>query len=777
MAFHKSCLARLLSLVAFLSSGAILSGANLMVTNTNDSGAGSLRQAILDANAGAGGDSIEFNIPGAGPFVITPQPPGLPAILKPTTVDGGTQPGYAGTPIIEIANFAGSGLKLQGGSSSVLALVIRGMNTGISMESSNNHVAGCYVGTDVTGTIVAANGTGIEVQSGTTGNVIGGSVVAFRNVISGNTAGIALVNAANAVIQGNYIGTTADGTAPLGNSQGILATATTNLVVGGSDAGEGNVIAASSLEGIYLTSGSGALIQGNRIGTNVAGSEALGNNVGISASSHAGLVIGGNFNNGEGNLISGNTHQAVLLASVGAVVKGNTIGLDVTGQLLLGNGTGIEMDVTATDCVIGSITNGEGNAIAWNGVGIYNYGVRNSIRGNPIFFNGSIGIDNDPAGVTPNDPLDADTGANELQNFPFVSSVDYGTTSLTVHGILQSTPNVTFDLDFYESPSCTPHPRDLLQSAYYIGSTQVTTDGSGNVNFDTLLSDPNAAAMPIITVTATDPSGNTSEFSQAVIYASTPRSGPPAGGVTVTLTGTHFVSGASVTFGGVPGTNVMFTNDTSMTAVAPALPAATVNDIVVTNNDGTAGTLKKAWIVDFLDVPPSQQFYTWVTTLVSNAITVGVGGGNYGVSNPTLRQQMAVFLLKGRHGLCYVPPACTGIFGDVPCPSTFANWIEALAAEGITGGCGGGDYCPTNPVRRDQMAVFLLKAEHGSAYVPPACLGIFADVSCPSQFANWIEQLSHEGITGGCGGGNYCPQNPNTRGQMAVFLVKTFGLQ
>ncbi|HYX19802.1 MAG TPA: S-layer homology domain-containing protein [Thermoanaerobaculia bacterium] len=769
-------LRRALALIAaFLAPGVVT--ATLTVTNTNDSGAGSLRQAILDANAGAGSDTIVFNISGGGPYVITPLAPGLPAVLKPTTIDGTTQPGYAGTPIIEIANFSGTGLKLQVSGSTVRGLVVRGFNTGISMESDDNHVEGCYVGTDVTGTIVAANGTGIIVQSGTVGNTIGGSTAAQRNLISGNTAGIALVNASNAVIQGNYIGTTADGTAPFGNSQGILATATTDLVVGGSGAGEGNVIAASANEGIFLTGGSGALVQGNRIGTNAAGSEALGNNVGVSASGHTGLVLGGNFNAGEGNLISGNTQQAVLLSSVGATVKGNTIGLDLTGQQLLGNGTGIQMNVAATDCVIGSITDGEGNAIAWNGTGIYNYGVRNSIRGNPIFFNGSIGIDNDPAGVTPNDPLDADSGANMLQNFPFVSSVDYGTTNLTVHGILQSTPNVTFDLDFYESPSCTPHPRDLLQSAYYIGSTQVTTDGSGNVNFDTLLSDPNAASMPIITVTATDPSGNTSEFSQNVIYASSPRSGPPAGGVTVTLTGVHFVAGASVTFGGVPGTNVTFNNVTSMTADAPALPAATVNDIVVTNTDGTAGTLKKAWIVDFLDVPPSQQFYTWVTTLVSNAITVGVGGGNYGVADPTLRQQMAVFLLKGRHGICYVPPPCTGVFGDVLCPSTFANWIEALAAEGITGGCGGGNYCPVNPVRRDQMAVFLLKAEHGSAYVPPACLGIFGDVPCPSQFANWIEQLSHEGITGGCGGGNYCPQNPNTRGQMAVFLVKTFGLQ
>jgi hypothetical protein len=125
-----------------------------------------------------------------------------------------------------------------------------------------------------------------------------------------------------------------------------------------------------------------------------------------------------------------------------------------------------------------------------------------------------------------------------------------------------------------------------------------------------------------------------------------------------------------------------------------------------------------------------------------------------------------------------VPPACAGVFPDVPCPSTFANWVEQLAAEGITGGCGGGNYCPTSAVTRAQMAVFLLKTEHGSGYTPPACAGVFGDVACPSVFADWIERLYAENVTGGCSSSPllYCPSSANTRGQMAVFLSKTFGL-
>jgi hypothetical protein len=179
----------------------------------------------------------------------------------------------------------------------------------------------------------------------------------------------------------------------------------------------------------------------------------------------------------------------------------------------------------------------------------------------------------------------------------------------------------------------------------------------------------------------------------------------------------------------------------------------------------------------FADVPRVHSFYAFIENIFHNGITSGCAAGTYCPGNDVTRGQMAVFILKAEHGASYVPPACSGIFADVLCPSQFADWIEQLSAEGITGGCGGGNYCPSNSVTRAQMAVFLLKGEHGSAYVPPVCAGIFTDVPCPSGFAvDWIERLFNEGVTGGCGVGIYCPSNPNTRGQMAVFLVKTFGL-
>jgi len=130
-------------------------------------------------------------------------------------------------------------------------------------------------------------------------------------------------------------------------------------------------------------------------------------------------------------------------------------------------------------------------------------------------------------------------------------------------------------------------------------------------------------------------------------------------------------------------------------------------------------------------------------------------------------------------GAAYIPPAATGlIFADVPLSYWAVNWIEKLFWDGITSGCGIFPlvYCPEDPVTRAQMAIFLLRAKHGATYTPPPATGLFWDVPTTYWAANWIEQLSAEGITSGCGGGNYCPDNNVSRAEMAVFLVRTFNL-
>lgn len=184
----------------------------------------------------------------------------------------------------------------------------------------------------------------------------------------------------------------------------------------------------------------------------------------------------------------------------------------------------------------------------------------------------------------------------------------------------------------------------------------------------------------------------------------------------------------------------------------------------------------------FADVSVSYWAFAWIERLYAAGITGGCTTGpiRYCPEATVTRDQMAVFLLKGIHGPSYGPPAVGGDtgFGDVPPSHWAAAWIKQLAVEGITGGCGNGNYCPVGAVTRDQMAVFLLKAKYGRSYSPPPVGGGtgFGDVPPNYWAAAWIKQLAAEGITGGCGNGNYCPGTPVTRAQMAVFLVKTFNL-
>jgi cysteine-rich repeat protein len=196
-----------------------------------------------------------------------------------------------------------------------------------------------------------------------------------------------------------------------------------------------------------------------------------------------------------------------------------------------------------------------------------------------------------------------------------------------------------------------------------------------------------------------------------------------------------------------------------------------------------SGTIK-AWDFpignSFVDVTvAANPYYKFIETLLHNGVTTGCGGNLYCPTNAVTREQMSVFLLVSKDGEGYNPPACvTPTFNDVPCASPFSKWIEELADRGVTTGCGNGNYCPTSPVTRDQMAVFLLVTEEGSGYNPPACVTpMFNDVPCANGFSKWINELVNRGITAGCGGGNYCPSQAVTRQQMAVFLTATFGLK
>ena len=146
-----------------------------------------------------------------------------------------------------------------------------------------------------------------------------------------------------------------------------------------------------------------------------------------------------------------------------------------------------------------------------------------------------------------------------------------------------------------------------------------------------------------------------------------------------------------------------------------------------------------------------------------------------------MRGQMAVFLLRSKDGGDHQPPPCTvPTFGDVPCSHMFAAWIEELFSREVTTGCSANPplYCPESAVTRGQMAVFLLRMLMGSSYTPPACQGLFADLPCTDAFATWAEDLFERGVTSGCSANplRYCPDNAVTRAQMAVFLVRTFGL-
>jgi glucose/arabinose dehydrogenase len=253
----------------------------------------------------------------------------------------------------------------------------------------------------------------------------------------------------------------------------------------------------------------------------------------------------------------------------------------------------------------------------------------------------------------------------------------------------------------------------------------------------------------------------------------------------LTVNGTGFVEGSTVRWNGANRATT-FVSGTTLTAAISAADIATSGTASVavftpSPGGGTSNSLILNINTTFLDVPGSYFAYAYIEAVFNAGVTAGCDVRLFCPAAGATRAQMAVFLLKASQGSSYTPPSCTGhVFNDVPCSGgTFDPWVEDLAGRGITGGCQVSPplYCPGATVTRAQMSVFLLKTEHGSSYVPPACVpGAFGDVACPSPFADWIEQLATEGVTAGCGNGDYCPASPVTRAQMAVFLVKTFNI-
>ncbi len=280
-----------------------------------------------------------------------------------------------------------------------------------------------------------------------------------------------------------------------------------------------------------------------------------------------------------------------------------------------------------------------------------------------------------------------------------------------------------------------------------------------------------------------NPSPSLSSVAPSAVIAADP-------GFVLTVNGSGFVDGSVVRWNGSdrPTTFVSGSRLTAAISSGDIAVADTASVTVFTPAPGGGASAPQTVHINrtFLDVPTSHFADLYIQAVYNAGVTAGCGARNFCPDAPTTRAQMAVFILKAKHVAGYVPPSCTGtgIFKDVAClptPTFAVDWIEQFYNEGITSGCGAGNYCPNNAVTRAQAAIFLLKGRNAPGYAPPSCTGtgIFKDAACsptPAFAVDWIEQLSRDGITAGCGGGNYCPGSPVTRAQMAVFLAKAFGL-
>jgi hypothetical protein len=328
-----------------------------------------------------------------------------------------------------------------------------------------------------------------------------------------------MASATNVRILGNFLGTSRNGAFGIPNASGVFVSEAPGVTIGGTVSGARNVISGNVGNGISLSGldAPNALIQGNYIGLNVSGTAVLANNAdGVNASGKA-TVIGGTTPEAR-NVIVGSGHFGVVIRDSGggsdganSVVQGNYIGVGPDGSTPFGNGGGVRVN-GSPNVTVGGTAPGAGNVIAYNsGVGVdVELQTGGAVRGNAIFSNGGIGIDLGGDSVTPNDAGDADTGSNNLQNFPVLTTAAVGASKTRVTGTLNSTASTTYQIDLYANTSCDASGNG--EGQIYLGSTTATTNGSGDAIF-AATSLTAAAASAAITSTATDPNGNTSEFS------------------------------------------------------------------------------------------------------------------------------------------------------------------------------------------------------------------------------------------------------------------------
>jgi hypothetical protein len=462
--------------------------ATFTVTSAADDGAGSFRQAILAANAAPGMDTIAFGIGGSGVHEISVLS-SLPSLNDAVLIDGYTQPGSSPNSAVI-------------GSSAQIRVVLVGTGS--------------------------ASVRGLALVAGSAGSTVRGLAI--------NRFGGSQINAlsADCVITGNFIGTDATGSVAYPSAPGTrlgLSVSGDRCRIGGSARAERNVISGNSHVGIHV-GGSEVVVQGNLVGTDRTGGSALGNSCGIAVGTTGtgGLPtlyarIGG-LNSGAvapRNVISGNTRCGIeIVSGEGHVIEGNLIGLAAFPIFVIPNlGPGIE--VRGGDLVrIGAANAGEvSNTIAGNlGPGVLVSAGANTpqdvaMYGNSIFANEGLQIDlvSGSAGVTPNDPLDADDGPNGLQNFPVLTGVRLVPGATRILGRIDSEPGRPYYIDFYSATSCDPSGHG--GSSSYLGFVTISTGAGGSSVFQADFAEGTESGFATATASRTL-GGPTSEFSRCI---------------------------------------------------------------------------------------------------------------------------------------------------------------------------------------------------------------------------------------------------------------------